>query len=231
VRDTQGLVAALHEFYGPVHRPPAALFQFVVWELLSEHTAAARRDLAWNALRKIPALTPDAMFRAPAKDLADAMALCSGSREDLSTRLRNTVETFRRHRDRLDESRLRDAGPIAASRALRVLDQVSDAVRRRALLFALDVPVIPVDDDGSRVVCRLIEPRDLSTVARPSRRRLAHDRRRARAWLAARASDVDPRELLTYLRHHGRQTCTSLGPHCAVCPVAAVCRSRVPASA
>lgn len=225
--DTHGLVAALHEFYGPVNRPPEALFQFVVWEQLAEHTTAGRRDLAWNALRKIPALTPDAMYRAPAKELADAIALCGGSREDLSTRLRNTVETFRRHRDPLDESRLRTAGPIAASRALRTLGHAGDETRRRALLFVLNLPLIPADDDGSRVVCRLSESRDLSSMARPGRRQLARDRRQARRWLAANASGVDARDLLTYLRHHGRQTCIVVGPHCAVCPIAAACRSRM----
>ena len=37
-------VPLLREFYGAVHRPPSNLFQFVVWEVLSEHASTARRQ-------------------------------------------------------------------------------------------------------------------------------------------------------------------------------------------
>ena len=226
MRDTDGLVGVLREFYGPVHRPPSPLFQFVVWELLSEHAPTGRRDLAWNALRKIPALTPDAMFRAPVKELTDAVALSGASRDELVNRLRGVVDSFKRHRESLDEARLQGAGPIAASRALRAVTQVNDEVRRRALLFSLGFVLMPVDDDGSRVICRLIEPLDLAATARLHRRRQLRDRRKARAWLMSTNKDVDPKELLTYLRHHGRHTCLAVAPHCGVCPLAPDCRSR-----
>ena len=54
---------ALHAVYGPLAHPPADLFGFYVWEVISEGALPARRDLAWLALKRIPALTPDAMFR------------------------------------------------------------------------------------------------------------------------------------------------------------------------
>lgn len=227
MHDTQsGLVGVLREFYGPVHRPPSPLFQFVVWELLSEHATTGRRDLAWNALRKIHALTPDAMFRAPVKELTDAVALSGGSRDELVSRFRGLVDSFKRQRDTLDESRLQRVGPIAASRALRAVPQVNDEIRRRALLFSLGFALLPLDDDSSRVICRLIEPLDLAGHVRLSRRRQRRDRRKARVWLLAREQDVDSRELLTYLQHHGRHTCLAVGPHCGVCPLAPECLSR-----
>ena len=223
------LVGVLRDFYGAVHRPPSALFQFVVWELLSEHATTGRRDLAWNALRKLPALTPDAMFRAPAKELTDAIALSGGSRDELVSRLRGLVDTFKRQREALDESRLQRVGPVAASRSLRAIPQVNNEIRRRALLFSLGFSMLPVDDDSARVVSRLIEPLDLASAARLSRRRQQRDRRKARAWLTTYESKADSRELLTYLRHHGRHTCLAVGPHCGVCPLAQGCRSRAPA--
>jgi endonuclease III len=228
VRDTHTLVSSLREFYGPVHRPPSPLFQFVVWELLSEHATTGRRDLAWNALRKIPALTPDAMFRAPVKELTDAIALAGGSRDELVHRFRGVVDTFKRQRDALDEARLQRLGPIAASRALRAIPQLHDEIRRRALLFSFDFALLPVDDDSGRVICRLTYPLDLAATARLSRPRQRRDLRNARGWLKAAAADVDRKELLTYLRHHGRHTCVAVGPHCAICPLAPECRSRRP---
>src|SRR5688572_4204378 len=94
-------VHALRTFYGRLPAPPEDLFQFFVWEILSATSLPARRDHAWNALKKIPALTPDAMFRAPAKALLDAVALGGPHREHKVEQLRATVDVFKRHREAL----------------------------------------------------------------------------------------------------------------------------------
>jgi endonuclease III len=229
VGETLSIVHALHEFYGPVHRPPSTLFQFVVWEVLSEHGLPARRDLAWNALRKIPALTPDAMFRAPASELGDAVALTGAARDEVLGRLRALVDLFKRHRDTLDDAALQHASPIAASRALAVLTPLDSGVLRRALLFALGMPVIPVDDEISRVVQRLSQP--LTAAHAPGTPApvpaAARARRRVRRWLASQLPrDVEAyRDTVMWLRHHARHTCLAAGPHCHVCPLRHDCRT------
>ena len=53
----------------------------------------SRRDLAWTALRKIPALTPDAMFLAPVKELGDAVGLTGVARR-YTDATAGVVETF-----------------------------------------------------------------------------------------------------------------------------------------
>jgi endonuclease III len=223
---SRSIVPALREFYGPVHRAPANLFPFIVWEVLSEHAAPGRRDLAWTALRKIPALTPDAMFLAPVKELGEAVALSGAPREDALARLRAIVDTFKRQRDVLDDGALQRQSVLQAARALRVLTQVDTAVQRRALLYVTDHPVVPADDDLGRLVLRLTTAVDLSATARPlpSRAR-ARLRRRARQWLTpGMPADRDAcRDAFTYLRHHARQTCLAVGPHCAVCPLLGRC--------
>jgi endonuclease III len=212
---TAPLIHALHEFYGLQPTPPADLFQFFAWEILSDQALPARRDLAWQALRRIPALTPDAMFRAPAGDLLDAIGTAGPHREEKLERIRAVVGDFKRHRDELSHERLSRAGLIGAARALRRLDHVPAPVRARALLFAVGQPVLPMDEDALRVVARLMG-------APHSRRRSA-----ARRWLSGRvATDLAGcRDAIVYLRHHAQHTCLRVGPHCGVCPLAHDCGS------
>ncbi|HUE86709.1 MAG TPA: hypothetical protein VMO26_11600 [Vicinamibacterales bacterium] len=207
------MIEALRAFYGLQPTPPADLFQFVVWEILSERALPARRDLAWQALKRIPALTPDALFRAPAKALLDAIGSAGPGREDKLERIRATVGEFKRHRDALDVDTLRRGSAWRAGRALRRLTHLHPAVRARAHLFALDAEVLPIDEEMNRVVGRL--------MGVPHRRHRAA----ARQWLVGRLPhDLRGlRDAVIYLRHHAQHTCLEVAPRCAVCPLRAQC--------
>ena len=78
-----GVLTALAAFYGPLATPPADLFAFFVWEMVSARALPARRDIAWQALKRLPALTPDAMFRASKDDLKTAIDGLGGFEERL----------------------------------------------------------------------------------------------------------------------------------------------------
>jgi endonuclease III len=193
--------------------PPTNLFQYFVWELLSVNALPARRDLAWLALRKIPALTPDAMFRAAPKAVLDAVGLTGPHRDDKVDRIRVTVGEFKRFRDRLDSDTMKQVGLLRSARAMRRLSQLDKPARARALLFAAGHVVLPIDDDVSRVVTRL--------MGEPNNR----NRRAARRWLAPQLTkDADAyRAAIIYLRHHAQQTCLAVAPHCTVCPLRSLC--------
>jgi endonuclease III len=227
VSSSSSLVAALRDFYGLQPQPPAELFQFVAWEVLSEHALPARRDRAWQALRQIPALTPDAMFRAPANELLEAIGLAGPRRDEKLARLRTTMNEIRRSRDRLDATSLGSTTVLQTARSLRQLSSVDDCVLARALLYVAGHLVLPVDDDIGRVVTRLSTP----TSAAPRRSGGAstsqRQRREARRWLAARLPrDQDAyRGAVTYVRHHGQHTCLVAGPHCTICPLREQCAS------
>jgi endonuclease III len=222
-------IHSLRSFYGLLPAPPDDLFQFFVWEILSEGSLPARRDLAWHALRKMPALTPDAMFRAPAKALLEAVALGGPYRDEKVERLRATVDIFKRHRERLHADAVKRAGLLGGARALQTLAHVDRAVRARAWLFAVGVLILPVDDHLSRVVNRLMGTRDTASasVARSRTRDVNRVRSAARRWLAARLPrEIGAyREALVYLRHHGQHTCLAVAPHCTVCPLRVDCPS------
>ena len=211
------MIHALREFYGLQPTPPADLFQFAVWEVVSEHALPARRDLAWQALRRLPALTPDAFFRAPAKDVLDAVGVAGPHRDEKVDRLRAIVGEFKRHRDLLSRESLARMTVLSATRALRRLDHLPSDARTRALLFVAGRSLLPLDAEAVRVIGRL--------MGTPQERK----RRIHRRWLADRIRpELDAyRDAIVYLRHHAQHTCTKVAPHCGVCPLRDDCPAAI----
>ena len=208
------VVALLERFYGPLLAPPHDLFRLFVWDTLSAQTTTARRDAAYGALQRLPALTPDSMSRVPRGKLEAAVAHCGGHQEQRLRVLREAMALFRRH-PRFGDSLHAPLGQ--ARRALARLPQLGEGNVHRMLLFAGDHPVIPVDREVARFCTRFVlEPathsaRSSRVVRRALERALPRD---AAAF----------QRVALYLRHHATQTCTE-DPHCTVCPIAASCRS------
>src|SRR5213596_1663550 len=148
----QTLVDALQKFYGALHSPPHDPFGLFVWEVLSVHSTPRKRDAALGALRRIRALTPDAMWRAPQKRLEESVALAGPYAEQRLRALRTGVDLFRRSPDLPAVIK----GPLpAARRALKPFPQLGEAGAHRMLLFAADHPTLPVEARVSRVGLRL----------------------------------------------------------------------------
>src|SRR5205823_14099566 len=145
------LIDALQKFYGALPSPPRDPFGLFVWEVLSVHSTPRKRDAALAALRRIRALTPDAMWRAPQKKLAESVALAGPYAEQRLRALRAGVDRFRREPDLPQIIR----GPLApARRSLKGVPQMGEGGAYRMLLFAADHPVLPVDAPLSRVARR-----------------------------------------------------------------------------
>jgi len=208
------LIDALEAFYGRLPAPPREPFTLFVWEVLSAHSTPRKRDAALAALRRARALTPDAMWRAPQKVLADSVALAGPYCEQRLRALRTGVEVFRRSPDLPAVIR----GPLAAARrAVKPLPQLGETGAHRMLLFAADHCVLPVDARVSRVAARLGYGE-------------AHEnfRRQARAVQQHLSRELPPsvdshRRAFLYVSHHGAATCTEADPHCAVCPLVEDC--------
>jgi endonuclease III len=233
VLNADSLIATLREFYGLLPQPPPDPFQFFIWEILSTDALPARRDIAWLALRRLPALTPDAMARTPTKDLAEVMRLIGPQPDERIERIRAATGEMKRHRDLFDPDALRMRGLLFAARAFRRLTQLPRDVADRALLYAAGYPVLPLDDGAARVIARIE-----GTAIAPSHGaegftlkrtlyagQLRQQRRRARKTLASTLPrDVDVyRDAVLYLRHHAHSTCLAVAPHCKVCPLLSGC--------
>jgi endonuclease-3 len=208
------ILDALQRFYGALPPPPRDPFTLFVWEVLSVHSTPRKRDAALGALKRIRALTPDSMYRAPQKKLEESVRLAGPYSEQRLEALRAGSGLFRRT-PRLAEI---VRGPIgAARRALKPLPQLGETGAHRMLLFAADHLILPVDARVIRVGRRL-------GYGEPA----GDFRRQARAVQNAltpelpRDADAFRRAYL-YLSHHGGATCTESDPHCSVCPLLGDC--------
>jgi endonuclease III len=190
----------LERFYGPLPRPPADPFALYVWEVLGLHTTPMRRDAAMTALRRLPALTPDSMGRAPRAKLEGAIALAGPYRDARLRALAGGVEAFKRHRD-LPERLRSDAA--TAHEALGMLPHLTSTSGQRMLLFAGGHAVLPDDPHLTRVVDRLLS-RD-STILE----------------LGGVLTAIQRAAL--YLSHHGSVTCLESEPMCHICPLRNEC--------
>jgi endonuclease-3 len=194
--------------------PPRDPFAIFVWEVLSTHSTARKRQAALNGLKQIRALTPDTMWRAPQAKLEAAVGLAGPYVEQRLRALRTGVELF--HRSPHLPAVIK--GPVpAALKALKPLPQMGDGGAFRMLLFAGEHPVLPVDAALSRVARRLgygDEGGDFRRTARSIRHALA-------AELPATSAMYGQGYL--YLSHHGRSTCTETSPHCSICPLLGDC--------
>src|SRR5437763_4046383 len=106
------LIDALQRFYGALPSPPRDPFALFVWEVLSVHSTPAKRDASLGALKRIRALTPDAMWRAPQKKLEDSVRLAGPYTEQRLAALRTGVDLFRRSPQLANVIR----GPLPAAR-------------------------------------------------------------------------------------------------------------------
>lgn len=208
------IVETLEHFYGALPSPPRDPFIVFVWEVLSIQSTPRKRDAALAALKRIRALTPDAMARtAPAKVEA-AVKLAGSYFEQRMRALRAGVDVFRRS-PRLART---IAGPLpAARRALDMLPRLGEGSTYRMLLFAAGQLVLPVDSRVTRVALRLGYGRasaDFRSSSRSVQRAVANE--------LPRTVDAYKTAYL-FLSHHGAATCTDTDPHCAVCPVLIDC--------
>lgn len=210
----QQLIGALEKFYGEQPRPPRDPFGLFVWEVLSVHSTARKRDAALSALKRIRALTPDAMWGAPQKKLQESVAKAGPYAEQRLTALRAGVDLFRRS----PELRTILQGPLpAARRALRPFPQLGETGAHRMLLFAADHVILPVDARVSRVGRRLGYGDTVQDF-----------KKQARSVQDALSRELPPaadayRRAFIFLSHHGAATCTEAHPHCPVCPVLKEC--------
>jgi len=208
------MVTELQRFYGPLSPLPRDPFTLFVWEVLAVHTTPRKRDAALAALKRIPALTPDSMWRAPQKKLEESVKLAGPYTENRLNALRTGVDIFRRTPSLPTLIR----GPLAAARrAIKPLPQLGETGAHRMLLFAADHRILPVDARVSRAGCRLGYGEASDEF-----------RKQSRSVQAALTRELPPsidafRRTFLYLSHHGAATCTEADPHCPVCPLVKDC--------
>jgi endonuclease III len=209
-----GLVARLIEFYGPLPHPPDDPFGVYLWEVLGARTTGGRRDAALQALRRVPAMTPDSVRKLGRGRLEAVARLCGPFVDERISAIETGVDVFRRRRDFAGELH----GPLKqAWLAAGDLPHLGEAGSARLLLFASPHALVPVDEGLSRFAVRF----GLAAADANFRKLTRTVRRRVSALLSP---EIDQRRLaVLYLTHHTQSTCVSVQPHCAICPVRSEC--------
>ncbi len=210
------ILEELRHFYEPQPDPPHEAFGFYVWHVLGQRATPARRDAALSDLKRIPALTPDSMWKAARAKLHEAIAH-AGPVEDTLRAVMAGVEVFRRHRD-LDD-RLR--GPVVqARRATRLLPALGPVGAQWMLLVSGGHPILPRHAGVGRIAMRL------GVVPTPACEFALAQSRATRAVAASLPRDAAVlKAAILYLAHHATVTCTLVDPHCRICPLAASCEA------
>lgn len=211
VSNVRVVADALARFYGPLPQPPDDPFGVYVWEVFGVRNTPGRREAAVAALRRIPALTPDALARLPQAKIEAVLALAGPLHEERHRALCAGIDLFRRHPDLVTAL----CGPLReAARAARRLPHLGVAAAHRVLLFGGHQPIAAPDEAAARVLVRLGAFEAARLPLRAARRAIE----------AAAGLDTAALERLSLcLSHHGLSTCLAAAPHCRICPVAARC--------
>ena len=203
-------MAVLRAHYGtPEPRRTDGPLAELILTILSQNTSDANTDRAFAGLWSTFG-SWEAIVAAPAPAIADAIR-SGGLAEIKAPRIRGVLEAIQRDRGDLSIDFLRQL-PVEEARAyLTSLKGVGPKTAACVLLFALEMPAMPVDTHVHRVSKRLglIGPK-VSAAA-------AHH---------VLEASIPPDQMFDahmLLIRHGRVLCKALRPRCSECPLNAVC--------
>ena len=202
----------LRETYGPVERGPGRPpMDQLVATILSQHTSDSNSDAAFARLKaRFP--TWEEVLDVDEADLADAIRV-GGLANVKAERIPQMLSAVLERRGALEIDFLRDLPLDEAKAWLQELPGVGPKTAAVVLVFALDMPAMPVDTHVYRVSRRLGLVSEKTSVEK------AHD------VLERMLEPGDVFEFHVLLIRHGRETCKAQRPLCAACVLREDCPS------
>ncbi len=205
-RRIRTILERLRAAYGkPVERFHRAPVDELILTVLSQNTNDRNRDVAYARLRARFA-SWDEVRNAPAADVEDAIRP-GGLAPTKAVRIQQILRA-------LGDDDLADLAEMPLDRARAVLTDLPGVGRKTAacvLMFAFDLPDIPVDTHVSRVGTRL-------GLFRPG---ASFDEMHDDALRFTPPEDAY--EFHVELIRHGRRTCVARRPRCEECPLLSLC--------
>jgi endonuclease III len=210
------LVDKLQQHYGaPAPLPSTDPLELIIWENIAYLASDKRRAEAFATLKQTIGTYPKQIVAAQHSALAaigKAGILPDVSAEKLLTIAKIAYEEF--------DSDLRAVlkKPLPqAKKALKRFPSIGDPGAEKILLFTRSYRVMALDSNGLRVLCRVGFAEEQKNY--PATYRLVqdaiHDQLPQDYEALIRAHQL--------LRQHGQGLCKRSKPHCADCPVRAVC--------
>mgnify|MGYP006278542451 CR=1 FL=1 len=211
-RSTAGVLRRLARAHGrpggPVSGDADAVGTLVA-TILSQNTSDTNSGAAFRKLRERFG-SWDEVADARSDAIARAIRSAGLSRQK-APRIRKILRAIREERGEVSLEFLRGWGADAAYGYLVAHDGVGPKTALCVLLFALDMPVFPVDTHIERITRRLGWLDDATPAAR------AHE------TLTPAISPGNRRDLHLLLITHGRRICRARNPRCGECCLLDVC--------
>ncbi len=205
-RRVRRIADRLRAAYGPpLLRPHRAPVDELILTVLSQNTNDRNRDVAYARLRE-RFDSWDAVRNAPIEEVEDAIRP-GGLAPTKSVRIKQILEAL----DGDDLAWLPDVSGEEARTRLVELPGVGRKTAACVLMFAFDLPDIPVDTHVSRVGTRL-------GLFRPG---ASFDEMHDEALRFTPPEDAY--EFHVELIRHGRRTCVARRPRCEECPLLSLC--------
>lgn len=206
------LVDKLQMHYGPPAPPPLTdPLELVIWENIAYLASDQRRAAAFAALKETIGTRPEQILAAKHAALAEvgkAGILPDVSAEKLLTIAKIAYEEF----DSDLHLALKKPFP-QAKKALKRFPGIGDPGAEKILLFTRSCPVMALDSNGLRVLCRVgfaEEQKNYSVTYRLAQHAIC-DQLPGDCDSLIRAHQL--------LRQHGQELCKRSKPRCAECPV------------
>jgi endonuclease III len=210
------LIDVLHRHYGPPAPPPSTdPLELIIWENIAYLANDERRAEAFAKLKESIGTTPEQILAAKHSSLAaigKAGILPDVSAEKLLTIARIAYEEFGSDL----HSVLKKPLP-QAKKALKKFPSIGDPGAEKILLFTHSYPVMALESNGLRVLCRVGFAEELKNYS--ATYRLVQDALREQV-----PDDCDSLIRAHHLlRQHGQELCKRSKPRCPECPVKASC--------
>jgi endonuclease-3 len=211
-----GGLAALRKLYGKPDRPAwTDPFQLILYENVAYLASDARRDQAFELLKKHTGLRPEEILAAPPatlREIAGRGILPAGTAEKLREIARIAVEEF--GGDLAPALRLPQREAI---RELRKFPSIGEPGAEKILLFTGARPILALESNGLRVLLRLGFGNEERSYAKSYRSA-------QEAASAEIPESGDARiEAHLLLRRHGQELCKRNHPRCDACPLRPEC--------
>jgi endonuclease-3 len=210
-------IAQLADYYGaqkPLPSPDP--LELVIWENVGYLISDERRQKAFDRLRRNIGTTAKSILSANRDDLYEVASL-GGMLPEMRVQKLLTIA-----RIAADEFGGRLDGVIkmplaAAKKALKMFPSIGDPGAEKILLFSGAHPVMALDSNGLRVLCRLgfgREQKNYSATYRSVQTALKEQFKEDTDWLI---------QAHLLLRKHGQELCRRARPVCQPCPLNKTC--------
>jgi endonuclease III len=210
------VIQRLQSTYGRPKPPKSDPLELILWENVVYLLRDERREAAFEALRERVGLTPKAILGAPRATLLE-IAKMGGMRPEVRVERFRTIARITLDQFQGDLRKVLKLPLKQAKKALQLYPTIGEPGAEKILLFTKSYPVLGLDSNGLRVLCRIGYGQERKNYSATY-----HSVQEAAAGQIGQdcAPLIKANQLL---RQHGQERCKLNAPLCRICPLTDLC--------